>query len=64
MYVTADVLQRRYPPGLGAFVTQCSDVNLTPEAFPERPFEFRKNPPTESWQLVRSINRIKVWMYY
>jgi len=36
-YVTAEALQRRYPPGDGAYAIGCSDVELPPIALVDRP---------------------------
>lgn len=39
-YVTADALQRRYPPGPNAFASHYSSVSMPPEAFVDRPRQF------------------------
>jgi glycosyltransferase involved in cell wall biosynthesis len=39
-YVTANALQRRYPPGEGAYTTHYSSVDLPPEAFVPAPRRF------------------------
>ena len=44
-YVTRCALQRRYPPGPGAFATHCSDVELPPAAFVNAPRISTPNGP-------------------
>jgi glycosyltransferase involved in cell wall biosynthesis len=48
-YVTEHALQRRYPPGPGAYATYYSDVELDPAAYVETP---RTKPPGGAVRLI------------
>jgi len=51
-YVTARMLQKRYPPGPEAFATDYSSVELPAEAIAAAPRDFQNKSAGEPWRLM------------